>query len=84
MSETIRNKISESGIININISDFMPKNEVKGIDLKDWLVDDLIIRERDFIEKLKSFDLESFKDKNVLYIALWMLLFLFGHFCYYK
>ena len=65
MTETIRNKISESGIININILDFMPKNEAKGIDLKDWLVDDLIIRERDFKEKLKCFDLESFKDKNV-------------------
>lgn len=65
MTDTIRNKISESGIININISDFMPKNEARGIDLKDWLVDGLIIRERDFKDKIKCFDLESFKDKNV-------------------
>ncbi len=65
MTETIRNKISESGIININILDFMPKNEAKGIDLKDWLVDDLIIREHDFKEKLKCFNFESFRGANV-------------------
>ena len=83
MTGTIRNKISESGIINIDILDFMPKNEVKGIDLKDWLVDGLIIRERDFKEKLKCFDLESFKDKNVfiycsvdVIIPIWAFLLL--------
>ena len=65
MPDTIRNKISESGIINIDISDFMPKNEATGIDLKDWLVDDLIIREHDFKEKLKCFNFESFRGANV-------------------
>jgi len=63
--ESIRNKVSEAGLITINLLDYVPKEEKKGIDLKDWLVNGLIIREADFKKKLSVFDFSSFKNTNV-------------------
>ena len=56
MEEAIRNKISEAGLITIDLLDYMPKEEKKGIDLKNWLVDGLIIKEADFKRRLSNFD----------------------------
>lgn len=63
--ESIRNKVSEAGLITIDLLDYVPKEEKKGIDLKDWLVNGLIIREADFKKKLSVFDFSSFKNTNV-------------------
>lgn len=63
--ESIRNKVSEAGLITINLLDYIPKEEKRGIDLKDWLVNGLIIREVDFKKKLSSFDFSSFENTNV-------------------
>lgn len=63
--ESIRNKVSEAGLITINLLDYMPKEEKRGIDLKDWLVNGLIIREADFKKKLSGFDFSSFENTNV-------------------
>ena len=43
MQREIKNKIAEAGLITIDLLDFLSNRKQVGIDLRDWLVDDLII-----------------------------------------
>ena len=64
MAEQFVNKVAESGIITINLEDYYPKEtEIAVFDLKDFLFMELILKEKDFRDKLKSFDVEPFRDK---------------------
>ena len=65
MEEGIKNKIAEAGLITIDLLDFLSNKKKVGIDLRDWLIDDLIIKEVDFKEKLKKLNVDSFKNCNV-------------------
>ncbi len=65
MQREIKNKIAEAGLITIDLLDFLSNRKQVGIDLRDWLVDDLIIKEIDFKEKLKKLNVQSFKNCNV-------------------
>jgi hypothetical protein len=59
------NKVSESGIITLDLEDFYPKDEVAVFDMKDHLFMGLILKEKDFREAMKALDLAPYKDKNV-------------------
>lgn len=61
----IKNRVAESGLINFDISELVPKCEVKGIDLKEFLFEGLILKEKDFREKIKNISLEDYRDKCV-------------------
>ncbi len=47
----IRNKVAESGLINFDLTDLVPKGARKGIDLKDFLFMEMVLKEKDFREK---------------------------------
>lgn len=59
------NKVSESGIITLNLEDFYPKGETVVFDMKDHLFMGLILKEKDFREAMKNLDLTPYKDKNI-------------------
>ena len=59
------NKVSESGIITLDLEDFYPKEETAVFDMKDHLFMGLILKEKDFRETLKNLDLTPYKDKNI-------------------
>lgn len=65
MSETIVNKVAESGLITIDLADYYPKEEISLFDLKDHLYMGLILKEKDFREALKSLDWETYRDRLV-------------------
>ena len=65
MEETFVNKVSESGIISLNLEEFYPKEEVAVFDMKDYLFMGLILKEKDFRENLKSLDLLVYTEKVV-------------------
>jgi hypothetical protein len=65
MSETIVNKVAESGLVTIDLEQFYPKGEVASFDMKDHLFMGLILKEKDFRAALTSLDWEIFRDKNV-------------------
>lgn len=65
MSEVLVNKVSESGIITLNLEDFYPEGETAVFDMKDHLFMGLILKEKDFRETMKTLDLSVYKDKNV-------------------
>lgn len=63
------NKVSESGIITLDLEAFYPKDEVAVFDMKDHLFMGLILKEKDFREAMKNLDLTPYKNKNVALIC---------------
>ncbi|MDQ1160586.1 hypothetical protein QE422_000954 [Chryseobacterium sp. SORGH_AS 447] len=61
----IRNKVAESGLINFDLADLVPKGVRKGIDLKDFLFMEMILKEKDFREKVAAIDVEEYRDAYV-------------------
>ncbi|MEP7255696.1 MAG: DUF2480 family protein [Ferruginibacter sp.] len=65
MDEVIVNKVSESGLITLDLEEYYPKEEVAVFDMKDYLFMGLILKEKEFRETMKSLDLTPYKEKNV-------------------
>jgi len=66
MSDEIINKVAESGLITIDLENYLPKKEsIAVFDLKDFLFMGLILKEKDFREALKQQDWEKYRNKNV-------------------
>lgn len=59
------NRVAQSGLITINLEDFFPKAEIVGLDLKGWLFREMILREKDFRESLKTHDWAQYAGKNL-------------------
>lgn len=58
----IKNKVAESGLVNFDISDLVPKGKRIGIDLKDFLWEEMILKEKDFREKIAAINEEDYAD----------------------
>jgi len=65
MSDAIVNKVAVSGLITLNLEEYLPKEEAVTFDLKDYLFMDLILKEKDFREALKALDWSVYQNKNV-------------------
>lgn len=61
----IKNKIAESGLVNFDLSMLVPKGKRIGIDLKDFLFQELILKEKDFREKVALINTDDYKDSYV-------------------
>lgn len=59
----IRNKVAENtSLVNFDISTLVPKGERKGIDLKDFLFQEVILKEKDFRDKVEAINVDKYKD----------------------
>ena len=65
MSDVFVNKVSESGLITLDLEDFYPKEETAVFDMKDYLFMGMILKEKEFREAMKNLDLSPFKGKNI-------------------
>ncbi len=65
MNEPIVNKVSESGLVSLDLETYYPKDETAMFDLKDYLFMGMILKEKEFREALKNIDWEKYHDKNV-------------------
>lgn len=61
----IKNKIAESGLVNFDLSQLLPKGKRIGIDLKDFLFQELILKEKDFREKVASINEADYADSYI-------------------
>lgn len=61
----ITNKVATSGLITIDLEDLHVKGERVLFDIKGWLFEELILREKDFREYIKQHDWTQYKDKLV-------------------
>ncbi len=64
-SEEIINKVANSGLVTLDLSDYYHSGERILYDLKDNLFQGLILREKDFRQFLKENDWSIYKGKNV-------------------
>ncbi len=65
MNEAIVNKVSESGLITLDLEQYYPREEVVLFDLKDYLFMGLILKEKDFREALKNLEWETYRNKYI-------------------
>lgn len=61
----IVNKVAESGIITLDLETYYPTEEVVELDIKDFLFMEMLLKEKDFREKLDQTDWTIYKDKTV-------------------
>jgi hypothetical protein len=59
--DEIRNKVAESSLITFNLEDLYQLGPRKTFDLADFLFEGLILREKDYRERLKEFDWSSYR-----------------------
>jgi len=63
--KTLVNRVSESGLLTIDMAVLIPNDERVLFDIKDLLFQELILKEKDFRESLKSISWDSFSGKYV-------------------
>lgn len=63
--EEIRNRVKESGIINMDLGEFKPKIAIQLIDLADQLWQGLVLKEKDFRSWIAEHDWSSYSGKAV-------------------
>jgi|TARA_B110000003_G_scaffold264902_1_gene290171 hypothetical protein len=65
MSGEIVNRVANSGLINIDLSDYAPKQNIAVLEVKDFLFQGIILKEKEFRTSLKKFDFSIFQGKTV-------------------
>jgi Protein of unknown function (DUF2480) len=65
MSETMINKVAESGIITLDLEAYYPQGETILFDMKDYLFMGLILKEKDFRAAIKNLNFTDYQNKNV-------------------
>ncbi len=67
MADEIINRVANSKLITIDLEDYYPEGKRVLFDIKDWLFESLVLREKDFREKVKNFDWSQYQK---CYVAL--------------
>jgi hypothetical protein len=65
MSEEIINRVANSDLITIDLTDYAPNIQILELDLKHFLFEGFILKEKDFRASLKEFDFSSYENKVV-------------------
>ena len=65
MRGEIVNRVANSGLITIDLSDYATNENILIFDVKDLLFEGIILKEKDFRSCLKEFDFSAFKGKIV-------------------
>ncbi|THH39815.1 DUF2480 family protein [Neolewinella litorea] len=60
------NKVAASGLITLKLEDYWPSRPLVSFDLKDYLFQELILKEKDFRDAIKEHDFEQYQDKVLL------------------
>lgn len=67
MAEEIINRVANSKLVTINLEDFYPAGERVIFDIKDWLLEGIVLREKDFRASARGHDWSKYQD---CYVAL--------------
>ena len=65
MSDEIINRVANSSLVNFDLESYYPKGQRHLIDLKDWLFEGLILKEKDFRQAVKDYDWVQHQDQYV-------------------
>jgi len=65
--DEIKNRVAESALITFNLEDYYPEGKRVVLDIKDWLHEGFILREKEFRAYVAAHNWEQYKDA---YVAL--------------
>jgi hypothetical protein len=65
MSEEIINRVANSDLITIDLTDYAPNIQILELDIKHFLFEGFILKEKDFRASLKEFDFSGYENKVV-------------------
>jgi len=65
MSEEIVNRVANSSLITMDLTDYAPTNPIAVLDLKDFLFQGIVLKEKEFRVSLKAFDFSVYSNKTV-------------------
>jgi len=65
MSDEIVNRVANSALITIDLADYAPIQSIAVLDVKDFLFQDIILKEKQFRAHLKEIDFSIYQDKIV-------------------
>lgn len=65
MGEEIVNRVANSDLITIDLADYAPKLQISQVDLKQFLFEGVILKEKEFRKTLKEFDFFIYTNKIV-------------------
>ncbi len=65
MAEEIVNRVAQSKLITFNLEDYYPVGERVLFDVKDWLLEGFVLREKDFREHAQNHNWEAYTGKFV-------------------
>ncbi len=61
----IVNRVAQSEIITLHLEDFLPKEEIAEIDIKEQLWQGLVLKENDFREFIKTHNWQQYQNKLI-------------------
>lgn len=67
MADEIINRVANSKLITLDLEDFYPEGNRIVFDIKDWLFEGFVLREKDFRAQVLEFDWSQYQDA---YVAL--------------
>ncbi|WP_282134643.1 DUF2480 family protein [Seonamhaeicola maritimus] len=67
MPNEIINRVANSKLVTLDLEDFYPEGNRIVFDIKDWLFEGFVLREKDFRTQVSEFDWSKYQDN---YIAL--------------
>ena len=65
MEDEIVNKVAQSKLITFNLEDYYPKGDRMVLDIKDWLYEGFILKEKEFRAFVDAHDWSQYKDAYV-------------------
>lgn len=65
MEGEIINRVANSGLVEIDLEQFYPQGKRSQLDMKQFLYQGLILKEKDFRDSVKNYNWEQFKDQYV-------------------
>ena len=66
MPDEIINRIANSKLVTIDLEDFYPQGKRVLFDIKDWLFEGLVLREKEFRKSVSSHDWEQYQNSFVV------------------
>ena len=61
----IKNRVAESKLVTIDLEDYYQQGKRVVFDIKDWLFQELILREKDFRDQVKNHDWSQYQNNFV-------------------
>ncbi|MBU2950647.1 DUF2480 family protein [Tamlana agarivorans] len=65
MKDEIINRVANSKLVTLDLEDYYPKGNRVLFDIKDWLYEGFVLREKDFRNQVSEFDWSQFQDQFV-------------------